>query len=261
MQSMESAAVADKKISPFGKGLAMEPAAAGDEKSKQQRRKNFSSPRRRSTMDQKQLASSFGCFICKGPHLQRVCPCIGQGKKIVCWRCGASDHLISRCTKPRKKKPGCGGKFNVASAKASRAHGTGGPRGVGNRGHLASSTRKVSQVKANQGRGPGRGTAARSITSGGGTAQGVTAPVCTVQHGSSRGECSLDGGRPLQDSRSGRGAQAGGAAPAPRGAPGASAQGEQGCQPAVRSKGPSTAVTERRRWARPPASAEPPGRQ
>ncbi len=79
MQSMESAAVADKNISPFGKGSAMEPAAAGDGNSKQQREKSFPSPRRRSTMEQKQLASSFGCFICKGPHLQRVCPTIEQG--------------------------------------------------------------------------------------------------------------------------------------------------------------------------------------
>eukprot|EP00639_Heterosigma_akashiwo_P037094 CAMPEP_0194708340 /NCGR_PEP_ID=MMETSP0296-20130528/1268_1 /TAXON_ID=39354 /ORGANISM="Heterosigma akashiwo, Strain CCMP2393" /LENGTH=123 /DNA_ID=CAMNT_0039605075 /DNA_START=123 /DNA_END=491 /DNA_ORIENTATION=+ len=123
----------------------MEPAAAGDEKSKQQRRKNFSSPRKRSTMDQKQLASSFGCFICKGPHLQRECPAIGQGKQIACWRCGDLDHLVARCAKPRKKKfGGNGGNVNVFSAKASRVDGTGGPCGVGNRGHLSSSnTRKV----------------------------------------------------------------------------------------------------------------------
>ena len=85
MQSMESAAVADakteqqgnKKILPLGKGLAMEPAASGDGKSKQQREKSFSSPRRRrSTMEQKQLASSFGCYICKGPHLHRNCPSV-----------------------------------------------------------------------------------------------------------------------------------------------------------------------------------------
>ena len=135
-----------------------------------------------------------------------------------------------------KKFGGSCGNVNVASAKAIQGNGNSGLCGVGNCGHLSSSnTRKVSQVKANQGRGPGRGTAAHHIT-GGGTASGVTAPSGTVQHGS-RGECSLDGGRPLQDSRSGRGAQAKGAALAPRGAPGASAQGEQGRQPAARSGG------------------------
>ena len=217
----------------------MEPAAAGDEKSKQQRSKNFSSPRRRSTMDQKQLASSFGCFICKGPHLQRVCPTIGQGKKIACWRCGDPDHLVARCAKPRKKKfSGSGGNVNVFSAKASRGDGTGGPCGVGNRGHLASSTRKVSQVKSSLGTGPGRGTAvntARSNTGGGTTLNGV------ILHGS-RGECSLDGGRPLQDSR-------------PRGSKDTSRS------PVPTAAGPSSAVPERRQWAQPSASAEPPGRQ
>jgi len=224
-----------EKLFSSPKRLTMEKELAAADGSSPLQRQQSRFRGRSSSVDGKSHASSFGCFICKGPHLQRVCPTIGQGKKIVCWRCGGSDHLISRCTKPRKKTPGCGGKFNVASAKASRAHGTGGPCGVGNRGHLSRSTRRVSQVKASLGTGPGRGTAARPIT-GGGTASGVTAPSGTAQHGS-RGECSLHGGRPLQDSRPGRGAQAGGAALAPREAPGASAQGERGRQPAARSGG------------------------
>eukprot|EP00639_Heterosigma_akashiwo_P017931 CAMPEP_0206394392 /NCGR_PEP_ID=MMETSP0294-20121207/21351_1 /ASSEMBLY_ACC=CAM_ASM_000327 /TAXON_ID=39354 /ORGANISM="Heterosigma akashiwo, Strain CCMP2393" /LENGTH=195 /DNA_ID=CAMNT_0053848301 /DNA_START=405 /DNA_END=987 /DNA_ORIENTATION=- len=89
--------------------------------------------------------------------------------------------------------------------KSSRTGGNTGSRGV----HSSMTTGRVARGKTGQ-RGPGCHQALRST--GGG----------------SRGECSLHGGRPLQDSHSGRGAQAKGAALAPRGAPGASAQGEQG---------------------------------
>ncbi|CAM9148405.1 unnamed protein product, partial [Heterosigma akashiwo] len=98
--------------------------------------------------------------------------------------------------------------------KSSRTGGDTGSRGV----HSSMTTGRVARGKTGQ-RGPGCHQALRST--GGG----------------SRGECSLHGGRPLQDSHSGRGAQAKGAALAPRGAPGASAQGEQGRLPAARSGG------------------------
>ena len=200
----------------------------------------------------------FGCFICRGKHLQRSCPQLKLGKSIVCWRCRRSDHLVSNCTKSRKNKlGGSGGKVSSSTAKgsqgelqeveaavrrtSSRTGSDTGSRGV----HSSITTGRVARGKSGQ-RGPGCHQALHST--GGGC-------LCA---------CSPDGGRPLQDSQPGRGAQAKGAALAQRGAPGALSQGEQGRQPAANSNssgGANSAVTERRRWARPPASAEPPGRQ
>ena len=110
----------------------------------------------------------FGCFICSGLHVQRTCPQLKLGKSIVCWRCGEPDHLVAKCTMPRKKKHGgSGGKFSCSSTAkgsqgelqkveaavrrtSSRTGGDTGSRGV----HSSITTGRIARGKSGQ-RGPG----------------------------------------------------------------------------------------------------------
>ena len=52
-------------------------------------------------------AGEFGvspeCYICKGPHMMRDCPC--------CWQCGSSAHISADCDR-----------FTAVAARMRQAH-------------------------------------------------------------------------------------------------------------------------------------------
>ena len=49
-------------------------------------------------------SQKFGCFICRGKHVQRLCPQLKLGKSIRCWKCGDHRHLSRECPRPRRKR-------------------------------------------------------------------------------------------------------------------------------------------------------------
>ena len=92
-----------EKIFSSPKRLTMEKKLAAADSSSPLQRQQSRFRGRSSSFDGKSHASTFGCYICKGPHLQRNCPKVAGQCKIVCWRCGEPGHLVARCTKPRRK--------------------------------------------------------------------------------------------------------------------------------------------------------------